>query len=169
MVALLAVLGLVIAVRLGSYLVGWYAHAEERETLRALSEQVEAAGVGVVRTQLAADSLERQIERLDGELREERARFGLYERMAERDRLTVNVYRLYRGWLAEYNRKVEERNGWFERWRAVVEENHREVDRYNTLADSIRRLAESIGDPYYGIPSPAEAAVEHGLAGPGGG
>lgn len=166
-VALLALLGLVIVVRLGTYLYRWYAYAEERATLQGLSTEVSEAGAGVVRTQLTADSLAREIERLDEELRQERGRFELYERMARSNELPTGVYRVYRGWLAEYNRRVEERNARFERWREVVEENHRQVDRYNALADSIRGLAESIGDPYFEIPSPAEAAVEEGVPPPG--
>lgn len=166
MIPLLVLLGLVIAVRLGAYLFGWYAHAEERAVLQGLSARVAEAGVGVVSTQLAADSLEREIERLDVELEEEQGGFTLYERMARTSPLTPSVYRAYRGRLAEYNRKVAARNETFERWRVVVDENHREVDRYNALADSIRAVAASIGDPYYEIPSPAEAAMEYGLAAP---
>lgn len=141
----------------------WLAFAEERAQLRALNAQVDVAGFQVIRTQLRVDSLQRRIGGLDRELRTVRsalARFGEHE---VEGALPPALHAQYRAEIARYNQRVEQRNGWFARWQAAVRNNAAAVRRYNRLADSIRSVAARMGEPYYNIPSPVEAAVRQGL------
>jgi hypothetical protein len=85
------------------------------------------------------------------------------ERRAGDRGLPPTLYEDYRRRLERYNERVAARNDQYERWRGIVERNHRAVDSYNALADTMRNLGERMGEPYLSIPSPAEVAVRHGL------
>ena len=163
---LLVVAGLLLAVNLGRQGYRWFAHADERVELRRLGDELEDAALAVVRTQLLADSLRGAIEQADDSLRIERAGIRRIERRAEAFSLPPTLYDEYRRELSRYNRRVETRNARYEEWRTVVEDNHRSVDRYNGLADSMRSLGRQMGEPYLAIPSPAEVALRHGLRDP---
>jgi hypothetical protein len=159
--ALLAVVLVAVHAGYGAY--RWLAFAEERAQLRALNAQVDSAGFQVIRTQLRVDTLEQRIGGMDRELEEVRsalARFGAHEVDGA---LPPALHAQYRAEIARYNRRVELRNGWFARWQAAVRNNATAVRRYNRLADSIRSVAARMGEPYYNIPSPVEAAVRQGL------
>lgn len=153
----------VLAVTVGRQVHSWYAHQDERTQIARLSAELEEAGVEIVTTQLAADSLRAVIERMDGGLEATRRRVESYGRQAVDGALPGRVYEGYRGELDAYNRRVGERNSRFEAWREVIERNHRAVDRFNLMADSIRGLAAAIGEPYFSIPTPAEIALERGV------
>jgi hypothetical protein len=163
LLAIAAVVLLIGAVKLVQYTYTWYAYAEERRRIVALEDRVEDAGLGVVLTQIRADSLRAAIEAIDSELASQRNDLDSYERRAARGRISSGIEATYREDLASYNRGVRERNELFRRWDATVGENHAQVGRYNTLADSVRTLAAQIGDPYYPIPSPAEIADREGI------
>lgn len=162
---LLLLLGIVVATKLGQQLYGWFAYGEERAELQELSVRMEGAGLEVIRTQLGADTLRAEIERLDDDLEARKEAVGAYESHVRDGALPAHLYDAYRAELGEYNRRVESRNALFSRWKEIVFRNHAAVGRYNTLADSIRGLATRIGEPYYQIPSPVELAVEKGLLG----
>lgn len=162
-IALLLLLTLVVAVKMGDQLYRWYAFADERERLRAWSEQLEEAGAEVIRTQMRADSLREVIRAADAELKAARRAIERYESFAREDALPEHLYGSYRREVDEYNRGVGARNQGFSDWREVVMRNHAAVARYNALVDSIRRTAERIGEPYIAIPSPAEAAARRGV------
>lgn len=155
--------GALLAINLGRQAYRWIAYEEERGELRRLGEALDASALEVMRTQLRADSLRGVIERFDDTLRAERREILAMERRADAFGLPPAIYEEYRSGLAGYNRRVGARNGAYDRWREVVASNHRFVDRYNALADSMRRLGRRMGEPYLAIPSPAEIAVRHGL------
>jgi hypothetical protein len=160
---LLIVAALLIAANVGRQGYRWFAFADERADLRRLSAKLEATALAVMRTQILADSLRRTIETVDAGLGGDRQELSRVERRAEGDGLPPLLYDEYRRGLERYNARVVTRNRDFERWREVVSRNHRAVDGYNALADSIRGLGNRMGEPYIAIPSPAEVAVRHGL------
>lgn len=161
--ALLLLLGLVIAAKAGTDWWRWVGSEPERTRLGALREQVIDAGAEVVRTGSRSDTLFRAIERTDSVLEDQRARVEQYGRYARDGTLPSALYARYRQDLARYNTAVEARNRQVARWRTVRRENEQAVANYNRIADSIRGIAESIGEPYYPIPAPIEAAAERGL------
>ena len=44
-------------------------------------------------------------------------------------------------------------------WQEILDRNRTAGRRYNLLGDSIRDLAMRMGDPYYSVPTPAEAGT----------
>lgn len=157
------VLALLVAARIAHQTYQWYAHDEERARIHGLTARLEDAGLGVVTTQLAIDSLRLIVEEMDRELEGTRAAIAAYERHAVGGALPAHLYEAYRGDLELHNRKVVERNAKFDELRAVASRNHAAVRRYNALSDSIRATAAEMGEPYYSIPTPAEIAHERGL------
>jgi hypothetical protein len=160
---LLYIAAALLVVNLGRQLYRWAAFADERDDLRRLGVELDGAALGVMRTQLLADSLRGAIQTLDSRLEAQRAALAALERAANGGGLPPQLYEEYRADLDEYNGSVAARNDGFDRWRAVVERNHLAVGNYNVLADSIRSIGVTIGEPYISIPSPAEVAVRHGL------
>ena len=141
-----------------------YAFGGERAQLRVLNTLVDAAGVEVVRTQLAEDSLRSRIELMDEALEGSRGDFAGYDERARGGMLTAAAYQVYRGRIASYNDQVAIRNSWFARWQRAARRNRDAVKQYNRLADEIRTIAAQMGEQHYNIPSPVEAAVKSGLS-----
>lgn len=160
---LLLLVALLAAVNLGRQVYGWFAYADERGALQGLSDRLEVAGLEVMRTQLGADSLRRRIQQMDRELGSRKQSVAAFERFVQDGALPAHLYDAYRAELDGYNRQVQGRNEVFARWKEVVVRNHAAVGRFNGLADSIRSLADRIGEPYFQIPSPVEIAAERGL------
>jgi hypothetical protein len=167
--SVLAVVALVVGLKVVHELYRWVAYADERARLRELTAAIDSAGLRVVRTQLATDSLQSAIEALDRGLDGARRAVAQYEQKSVDGKIPERLYTDYRRRLDEYNQAVRHRNGKLDEWRAVVESNHAAADRYNLLADSMRAVAARMGDPYYEVPSPVELAVQHGIRPPGGG
>lgn len=139
----------------------YFVYAEERSAIVRLEGEIRVAGLGVITTQLRADTLRRQIEAIDEGLRGTRQELDYMERSIYDLRSARDVEAVYRAELEEYNAEVGRRNALFEAWRSTVDSNHQHVERYNLLTDSIRALATAMGEPYYPIPSPAEIAARH--------
>lgn len=158
------ILALLVFARVAHQAYRWYAHDEERARIEALTSQLKEVGLAVVTTQLASDSLRSLVEEMDRRLESTRAAIAAYERHSIGGALPAHLYGAYQGDLETHNRRVVERNEWFEQWRETVGRNHTAVSRYNALADSIRTTAAAMGEPYYSIPTPAEIALERGLA-----
>lgn len=161
--ALLLLLLLALGAQAGRLLYRWYVYGEERADLAALREQVVDSGVEVLRTQARADTLRREVERADSALEARRQRLARYGSYAENGGLPSHLYTAYRAELDEYNARVRERNRTADLWTETMKRNEAAVQRYNQLADSIRAVAYRIGDPYYPIPLPVEAAAERGI------
>lgn len=121
----------------------WYTFAPERETIIQLEHQLEDEGLRVVSTHIHADSLHTLLESMDIQLD------------AMRGDLSTDPRRP-RGSVADYNKRVEERNALLHAWRLTLEENHERVGRFNLLADSIRGVAARMGESFYPIRTPAE-------------
>jgi hypothetical protein len=141
----------------------WFAFGAERAQLQEMRERVADAGVEVVRTAAKADTLHRQIKQMDHDLEARQRAVDRYNRYARDGTLGAHLYDSYRADLDGYNARVMERNARVEEWEGVIARNREAVNRYNLLADSIRAVAARIGDPYFPIPLPVEAAVERGL------
>ncbi|HET7275996.1 MAG TPA: hypothetical protein VFI91_12580 [Longimicrobiaceae bacterium] len=164
---MLLILGAIVAGKLTKEFYDWYAYGEERATLEGMLPQLGDAGFNVVLTQLRADSMRSSIEGMDRDLSDRRTAISAYDRYARNGRLSPSLAARYRRDLEVYNQIVTERNEAFERWKATVLENHEAVERYNRLADRIRAIAALMGEQYYPLPTPAEIAVERGIAVPG--
>jgi hypothetical protein len=163
LLAVMAVLLLLGAVKFSEQLYRWYAFGAERAELGRLEQELAEAGLGVIGTQVDADSLRRLIEKMDADLVDQRRFLGRYEAMAFQQEFPSSLESAYRGDLSAYNQQVSARNDLLSRWRAAIDANHLHVDRYNHLVDSIRSVARQIGEPYYPIQSPAEIAARHGI------
>jgi hypothetical protein len=120
----------------------------------------------VIGTQLRADSLRRRIDETDRRLRTARDGLSLVGGASAPGTIAEDQLLEYGDGLAAYSELVDGRNDLFREWRRTVDENHAHVDRYNVLADSIRRLADTMGEPYYPILTPAEIMVRREAATP---
>lgn len=156
---LLAFLALLLAGKVGKELYDWQAHADDRVRLVAVRGRLLDAGAEIMRTRAELDTLKRVLDREDGELEREKRALGAYDRKAQGSALPPHLYEAYRADLDRYNEHVARRNRSFHAWQEVLARNHSAVDRYNALADSLRAVAEILGDPYYQVPSPLEAAA----------
>jgi hypothetical protein len=160
---LLLLLLVVVAGKLGAEWLRWTTSGEERAQIGVLRDQVLDAGVEVVRAQARADTLRVAIEREDSALERQRLALERYTGRAKGGALSSDLYARYRRELARYNAHVTTRNERFARWQQERMRNRAAVDRYNQLSDSIRAIAGRIGEPYYPVPLPIEAAAERGL------
>lgn len=160
---LLLLLLVIVAGKLGAEWFRWTTSGDERAQIGALREQVVDAGVEVVRAQARADTLRMAIEREDSALEQDRLALERYTGRAHGGTLSSELYARYRRDLARYNVQVSARNQRFARWHQERARNGAAVDRYNQLSDSIRAIARRMGEPYYPVPLPVEAAAERGL------
>lgn len=160
----LAALLICVAVgKIGTELYRWNASAEERMELQRLGAALEEAGLAVIRTQVEATKRLAEIRQMDRGLRLFRGSISAQERRAVRGRMPDGLYDDYLYSLDSYNGSVAARNRRIEEWREAIARNQSEVDRYNSLADSIRSIATALGEPYFPIPTPAEVAVRNGF------
>jgi hypothetical protein len=164
--ALVLVLTMVILLKLGQEGYRWHAYAGEREQLREMSGRLEDVGYRVIRTQMQVDSLRDSVLSADSLLSSARANLQDYEAHSNRGRLPPGLYERYSRELAHFNRLVSERNARLTEWENAVGQNHEVVARYNRLADSIRAVAATMGEPYYDVPSLVEMAARRGLTAP---
>lgn len=162
-VALLALAGALILGKVAQQVYRWYAFREERAQLGALRVELVDAGADLFRVQARLDTLHREIAREDSVLRVEERRVTRYDRYARDGQLTEGLYSVYRRDLDRYNEHVRGRNARFEAWRRTIGAESVAVARYNLLSDSVSRIAARMGDPYYPIPRPVEAAAERGI------
>lgn len=160
---LLSVLGLVILFLVARELYRWVAYREERALIVALRTDVVDAGARVTVTRQQLDSLRTALASVDARLQREVDVLRGYERRARHRRLPPDVYEKYLRDRARYEQVLEERNALVRTMSGVLDVNHSAVERYNTLADSVRAVAARVGDPYYRVPLPVEAAMERGI------
>ena len=163
---LLFLLLVIAGVKLSEEVYRWLAFGEERTLVKTLREQLVSAGAEIMVTRQASDSMRAVLHEEDARLAREQRELRRYDGFARDGALPSDLYARYRADLAEYNLHVTERNGRLRDWQEVLARNHTAVDRYNQLADSLRELATRMGDPYYAVPTPAEAAGERGLVKP---
>jgi hypothetical protein len=141
----------------------WINYRSERTGLAAMRMRALDLGVEVVRSQARVDTLRRTIDRDDEDLEQKREAVDRYGRYSRGGSLSPERYAAYRRELKAYNEMVEMRNRKFRRWRELRARSTLALESYTRLADSMRALAGRIGDPYYPVPLPIEAAAERGL------
>ena len=157
---LLFVLLVIIGIKLSEQLYRWVAYADERDRVRVYREQLVQAGAEIVRTREESDSMRAVMEAEDAALEQEQTALRRYNRYAPGGTLPTDLYARYKEELDAYNLHVAERNAKLGDWQAILARNHLAVSNYNLLADSVRDLATRMGEPYYAVPTPAEAAME---------
>lgn len=160
---LLAVLALIVALKVAEQAYRYLAYRDERAAIAAMRGRLVDAGAEVVRTRMRADSLRTEVEEADRKLAARRKEVDGYGRFAEGGALPDSVYQLYRADLRRYNADVAERNATLRVYTQIVGRNRVVSERYNALADSIESLTTRIGDSFYPIPKPIEAAAERGV------
>lgn len=156
----------VASVQVIDHLYQWYAYQEERLELTQLREQLVDAGAEMIEAQLAADRLREELEDSDQRLDARRRGIEAYNRYARQGALPGHLYTSYRRDLDAFNAHIYERNQRLNDLNAAIVRRNSAAFRYNTLADSMKLVAERARDPYFPIPLPAEAATERGVASP---
>lgn len=163
---LLFLLLVILGVKLTDSLYHWVAFGPERARVKELRASLVDAGVQYVRTRQAGDSMRAVLRGEDDGLEAEEVRLRRYDDLATDGRLPPDVYERYRADLTRYNRHVTERNAKLADWQEIQARHNAAASRYTVLADSLNALATRMGDPYYAIPTPAEAAIERGIIKP---
>lgn len=160
---MLTLLLLVVCVKLSEQLYRWVAFRDERREVGELRERLLDSGAELTLSRAESRRLRQEMEAEDRKLEEERRALERYNRYSTGGYLPTGLYDAYKEELERYNRHVVERNG---RLRAYQQSHDRyatAVDRYNARADSVRDLAARMGEPYYSVPTPLEAAVQRGV------
>ncbi|HYW06089.1 MAG TPA: hypothetical protein VE913_03980, partial [Longimicrobium sp.] len=102
-------------------------------------------------------------ERAMEELRRVLAR---YNQHAVGGYLPTAIYRRYQADRRRYDRKVMDRDALFRAYQQSHARYASAADSYTARADSVRNLATLMGEPYYAVPTPLEAAVQRGVLKP---
>jgi hypothetical protein len=163
---LIFLLLVIVGVKLSDSVYRWLRFGHERELVKSLRTELVDAGVQMVRTRQESDSMRAVLHAADTALEREQHALRRYDALAHDGALPPDLYERYRAELTRYNAHVAERNARLGDWQEILARNHAAVSRYNVLGDSIRDLAARMGDPYYSVPTPAEAAMERGLLKP---
>lgn len=160
---LIALLVALVVGKLGAEAYDWAAHREERDLIQELRGRLGDAGVEVMRVHARADTLRAALREADAALEREKRALDAYGEESTDGMLPRHLYAAYRGDLARYNRQVQERNRRVRELTKLREREQAALDRYHAVGDSIRAAARLLGDPYYHVPSPAEAAEARGV------
>ncbi|HVG44577.1 MAG TPA: hypothetical protein VM890_07600 [Longimicrobium sp.] len=163
---LLFLLLVILGVKLSDSVYRWLAFGEEREQVKVLRSGLVDAGAQYVRTRQEGDSMRAVLRAEDAQLEVEERRLRTYDGYASGGGLPPDVYERYRADLTRYNRHVTERNAKLADWQEIQARHNAAASRYTVLADSLNALATRMGDPYYAVPTPAEAAIERGIIKP---
>jgi hypothetical protein len=156
-------LGAIIVFQVGREAYRWYAFRDERVAIVRLRGQVVDAGAEVAFTREQLNVMGRRVETADSALNAEVQVLRRYSLQSDGGMLPPPLYSRYLRDRRRYDEQLTRRQQWFARWEAVQGRYHASLERYTLLADSIRGLAARIGDPYYHVPLPVEAAAERGL------
>lgn len=163
---MLLVLLVVVGVKLSEQLYRWVAFRDERAQVGALRERLLDSGAELTLSREESRRLRLVMEAEDRGLEEERRKLMRYNRYSHGGYLSSAVYDAYKEELERYNGHVVERNGRLRAYQAAHDRYATAVDRYNARADSVRDLATRMGEPYYAVPTPLEAAVQRGVLKP---
>lgn len=163
---LLFVLLVVIGIKLSDSAYKWVRYGPEREQVKRMHGELLDAGAEIVRSRQVSDSMRAVIRSEDEGLETEQRVLRRYDDYAHDGALPSTLYERYRRDLTRYNDHVASRNATLSQWHEVQARYNAAVGRYNILSDSIRGLATRMGDPYYEVPTPAEAAAKRGVIKP---
>jgi len=163
---LLVVLAAILAVQLGAQLYQWSVTGEERAEVAALREEAVDEGARLIAMRARADTLSLRVKEADATLDSLRRNIDRFERWSREGRLTASLFPAYRDEVDSYRSLAYERNALLRELERASVEHRSAVVRYNELTARIRVRATQAGDPYFRIPTPAEAAVERGILTP---
>ena len=163
---LLFLLLVILGVKLSDSVYRWLAFGDERAQVKVLRSALVDAGAQYVQTRQKGDSMRAVLRAEDEQLEVEERRLRRYDDYATGGGLPPDVYARYREDLTRYNRHVTERNAKLADWQEIQARHNAAASRYTVLADSLNALATRMGDPYYAVPTPAEAAIERGVIKP---
>lgn len=158
---LLFVMLVIVGVKASEQLYGFVAFRDERTQVKALRAQLGGAASELVAARARMDSLHRDIDAQDLKLTRELAGLHRFQRQARHRQLPPALYDSYMAALQEYNLRVESRNLVHREWQQLAARRDGLAFRYDSLADNIHSLAVRMGQPYYQVPSPLEAAAEY--------
>jgi len=99
----------------------------------------------------------------DAGLEEERRQLMRLQHGLEAGPVSAEQYDEYRQALETYNHHVVSRNGRVQQYQTVRERYATNWERHAALADSVREIAARMGEPYYSVPTPLEAARARGV------
>jgi hypothetical protein len=160
---MLMVLLVVVGVKLSEQLYRWVAFRDERRQVGEIRERLLDSGAELTLARAESRRLGQVVEEHDRRLEAERKSLTRYNRYSANGYLPASVYPSYKRELERYNRHVVERNSHLRRYQQTHGRYAAAVDLFNARADSVRDLAAKMGETYYSVPSPLEAAVQRGV------
>ena len=160
---MLMVLLVVVGVKLSEQLYRWVAYRDERKQVGEIRERLLDSGAELTLARAESRRQREEVEEHDRGLEVERRSLMRYNRYSAHGYLPASVYGPYKKELERYNRHVVERNSQLRRYQQTHGRYAAAVDLYNARADSVRNLAARMGETYYSVPSPLEAAVQRGV------
>jgi hypothetical protein len=163
---LLFLLLVILGVKLSDSVYRWLRFGPERAQVQVLRASLVDAGAQYIQTRQKGDSMRAVLRGEDEQLEVEERRLRRYDGYASDGGLPPDVYQRYREDLTRYNRHVTERNARLADWQEIQARHNAAASRYTVLADSLNALATRMGDPYYAVPTPLEAAIERGIVKP---
>jgi hypothetical protein len=156
-------LGAILTFQAGREAYRFYAYRDERLAIIRLRGQVVDAGAELTFEREQLNVMRRRVESADSALNREVEVLRKYSVASDGGMLPAPLYAQYQRDRQRYETELNARQDWFARYVDVEGRYHSSLDRYTVLSDSIRALANRIGDPYYHVPLPVEAAAERGL------
>lgn len=163
---MLLVLLAVIGIKLSEQLYRWAAFRDERRQVGEIRERLLDSGAELTLSRAESRKQRLAMEEDDRKLEAERRSLMRYNRYSTGGYLPTGLYDAYKEELERYNRHVVERNGRLRAYQQAHDRYAAAVDRYNARADSVRAIATRMGEPYYAVPTPLEAAVQRGVLKP---
>ena len=163
---MLLVLLAVIGIKLSEQLYRWAAFRDERRQVGEMRERLLDSGAELTLSRAESRKQRLAMEEDDRKLEAERRSLMRYNRYSNGGFLPTALYDAYKEELERYNRHVVERNGRLRAYQQAHDRYAAAVDLYNARADSVRAIAARMGEPYYAVPTPLEAAVQRGVLKP---
>jgi len=162
MIGLLLFVALVAMIQVAEGWYRWYVHRDDRVHLSELREELIDAGAEMIEAQLEIGRIREAIENVDSDTGGHLAARTHPRRTADgavpgsvraaaaagQDVVAVQIW--------DRNRHIDELN-------TAVARRNSAAAQYTVLADSIRRVATRVRDPYFAVPLPAEAATRRGI------
>jgi hypothetical protein len=137
----------------------YVAYRDERAAVKGLHGELGTTGAELLEASARLDSLHGEITGRDAKLTRELEGLHRIQRQARHRQLPADLYAKYMTLLQRYNLNVESRNEVHREWESLAGRRDAMAVRYNLLADSIHALAVRMGQPYYQVPGPLEAAA----------
>lgn len=160
---LLFVLLAVVGLKASEQAYRFVAYRDEREQVRVLLDRLLDAGAQAELARAERDSMRAVLNAEDEHLEVERRQLMRLQRALESGPVSAAQYEAYRTALETYNHHVVTRNGRVQVYQTVRDRYATNWERHAALADSVREIAARMGEPYYSVPTPLEAARARGV------